>query len=213
MSSLVQIHRSRSCRRLRALPHLHRKIIARGGNARPIGRPGYSIYAVRMAAIGADKVAGSSIPDLYTLIGASGGDARPIGRPGCRDYISSMAPVGQDKPAAARIPHLDEIVPASRGDARPIGRPGQGIHLICMTAKYQIIIALTLLKSIPDLYSPVPGSGGNMATIRRPHYSLYQAITKPMGMSKVSEGSSAVGGIPDLHGLIFTSRGDELAIG
>ncbi len=123
-----------------------------------------------MATIGADKVAGSSIPDLYTLIGASGGDARPIGRPGCRDYISSMAPVGQDKPAAARIPHLDEIVPASRGDARPIGRPGQGIHLICMTAKYQVIIALTLLKSIPDLYSPVPGSGGNTFTIRRPGY-------------------------------------------
>src|SRR5260370_22024405 len=98
---------SRGCRRLRDLPQLHRKIIARGGEARPIGRPGYSIYAVRMAAIGADKVAGSSIPDLYTLIGASGGDARPIGRPGCRDYISSMTPIGPDKPAAARIPHLD----------------------------------------------------------------------------------------------------------
>src|SRR5260370_30483477 len=72
---------SRGCRRLRDLPQLHRKIIARGGEARPIGRPGYSIYAVRMAAIGSDKVAGSSIPDLYTLIGASGGHALPIGRP------------------------------------------------------------------------------------------------------------------------------------
>src|SRR5229473_3537874 len=110
------------------------------------------------------------LPQLHRLIIASGSDARPIGRPGCRDYISSMAPVGQDKPAAARIPHLDEIVPASRGDARPIGRPGQGIHFICMTAKYQVIIALTLLKSIPDLYSPVPGSGGNTFTIRRPGY-------------------------------------------
>src|SRR5260370_24484979 len=71
---------SRGCRRLRDLPQLHRKIIARGSEARPIGRPGYSIYAVRMATIGADKVAVSSIPYLYNLFGAIRGDARPIRR-------------------------------------------------------------------------------------------------------------------------------------
>src|SRR5215469_3631707 len=108
-----------------------------------------------------------------------------------------MTPVGQDKPAAARIPYLDEVVPASGGDARAIGRPGQGIHLICMTTKYQVIIALTLLKSIPDLYSPVPGSGGDARPIGRPGYRDYVNVEAFRIMAKKGTHIFVVGNVPN----------------
>jgi len=67
-----------SARGLWSLPHLHCCIIARGGDAGAVGRPGYGIYAAGMPAINADKAACSGMPDLHNLVGACGGDAGAV---------------------------------------------------------------------------------------------------------------------------------------
>src|SRR5260221_12706493 len=82
-----------------------------------------------------------------------------------------------------------------------------------MTTKYQVIIALTLLKSIPDLYSPVPGSGGNTFTIRRPGYRDYINVEAFRIMAEKGAHIFAVGNVPDVNGAVTVAGSDVFSVG
>src|SRR5258708_13007828 len=81
-----------------------------------------------------------------------------------------------------------------------------------MTAKDQIIIALTLFKGIPDLHSAVPGSGGNTFAIRRPGYCYYVDMRAISIMTEKGTDFFAGADIPDMNGTITVARGDIFAV-
>src|SRR5260370_28674824 len=113
-----------------------------------------------------------------------------------------MAEKGAHIFAVGNGPDVNGAVTVAGSDVFSVGRPGYGLHKFVITAVRRDSVTCT---GMPDAHSLIPVASGNMASIRRPHYSLYQDIAKPMGMAKVSEESSPVGGIPHLHDLISTS--------
>src|SRR6266702_2957791 len=75
------------------MPYLHTAIIACGGDAFSVGRPGHVKYSIAMPIIGIDMIASSSIPHLHGMISAGRGDALAIRRPCDSAYVIRMATV------------------------------------------------------------------------------------------------------------------------
>src|SRR5713101_8086568 len=98
-----------------------------------------------------------------------------------------MAEKGAHIFAVGNVPDVNGAVTVAGSDVFSVGRPGYGLHKFVITAVSRSSVTCT---GMADAHGLIPAARCNMGCIRRPHYGLYQAIAKPMGKSKVSEGSS-----------------------
>src|SRR6266487_2245693 len=64
-----------------SVPYLHRTIVACGGDACSIGRPGHRLHSIPMAMIGNDTEAVRGVPYAHRLIIACGSNVCTPGRP------------------------------------------------------------------------------------------------------------------------------------
>ena len=72
------------------IPHLYSCVIATGGDAGAIGRPGYGRNYISMPTIDEKELSSVCFPYLYSPVRATGGDAGSIGRPGDIEHRIQM---------------------------------------------------------------------------------------------------------------------------
>src|SRR5262245_9743508 len=112
--------------------------------------------------------------------------------------------------ATRDVPHMSNAVTIPGSDVLTVGRPGNCLHCLII---FTIGRDGTSREGIPNTHALIPGTGDNIFPIWRPHDSLDQAFTNAMGVPVIVQDICPAGGFPYLHGLVTTTRSDQLPIG
>src|SRR5260221_5169883 len=122
-----------------------------------------------------------------------------------------MPRIGEEMVARGRVPDLHRPIVAGRNNTRAVGRPGYRFHLVLVVLiGGQGMLSGNLglaLDCRPDLGRSINAGGSDARIIWRPRDTPYL-----VDMTNIAEVMGAILRIPDLYGLIVSSRGDTRVI-
>src|SRR5258707_7061136 len=122
-----------------------------------------------------------------------------------------MPRIGEEMLARGRVPDLHRPIVAGRNNTRAVGRPGYRFHLVLvLLIDGQGMLSGTVglaLDCRPDLSRSINAGGSDARVIWRPRDTPYL-----VDMTNIAEVMGAILRIPDLYGLIVSSRGDTRVI-
>src|SRR5260370_1902014 len=122
-----------------------------------------------------------------------------------------MPRIGEEMVARGRVPDLHRPIVAGRNNKRAVGRPGYRFHLVrVVLIDGQGMLSGNVglaLDCRPDLGRSINAGGSDARVIWRPRDTPYL-----VDMTNIAEVMGAILRIPDLYGLIVSSRGDTRVI-